>query len=301
MKRFWALGWIFFPLVAWAQGKVAAIISRDNFYNKWSTRWEREVFSRWAEGQGLNYEDVSGSDSVERIFQNLDRYSMIIVSTNALRDGRGYPQLFDQYKEDIKRWVENGGRLVVFGEYAGTTNPFFSGIRTDAYKWLEVLGIGRGPRRRGRDIGYLKSDDPVFEGITAEDLENSYFAWANYWSTLRIVEGHEYADRWEILAKNRRGDILMARAKIGRGLALVMSWEPGYAQGAFETLLNNTFTYARSYKSRAVPAGGLGEASLAGLLLFLWLLQRERRLVSRRGGKGNLSIGPLKNETCKRG
>jgi len=283
---------VFFLLSSptWA-AKMAALINRDHPYwgNDYATQYETQVFTQWAQQQGMQYEEIRGSANLERVFQNLDDYEMIVVDTNAIRDGAGYNPLFHQYKQQIKQWVENGGKLIVLGEYQARVNPGTTGGNTgNAYEWLEVMGITgvwEGPQHTGHDVGWIKSDDPIFSGITEQDLENSsaHPSRNNYWSVLRLVEGHPDANKWEVLARNEAGEILMARGRFGRGVALVTSWEIGYGQGAFGTLFTNSLTYVRNYGARRpTPGPGLLEAALLGLLALAALssfdaLRRRRK------------------------
>ena len=272
---------------AWA-AKMAALINRDHPYwgQDYATQYETQVFTQWAQQQGLQYEDVRGSDNLEQVFQNLDDYEMLVVDTNAIRDGADYIDLFQQYKSQLKQWVENGGKLVVLGEYHAEVNPETTGGDTgNAYDWLDVFGITgtyEGPQHVGHDVGWIKSDDPIFSGISEQDLENSsaHPSGNNYWSVLRLIEGSPEASKWEILAKNEAGEILMARGKFGKGVAVVTSWEIGYGQGAFGTLFTNSLTYAHNYgRRRPTPAPGLPETALLGLLglACLTLLDASRR------------------------
>ena len=277
-KRFpWGAILILLPVPAWS-AKMAALINRDNPYwgYDYATQYETQVFTQWAQDQGVQYEEIRGATNLEQVFQNLDQYEMIVVDTNAIRDGADYNPLFQQYKNDIKQWVENGGKLIVLGEYHAQVNPGTTGGNTgNAYEWLEVMGITgvwEGSQHTGHDVGWIKADDPIFSGINAEDLENSsaHPSGNNYWSVLRLVEGHPDASKWEILAKNDADEILMARGKFGKGVVLVTSWEIGYGQGAFGTLFTNALTYAKNYGGgRPAPGPGLPETALMGLLALL--------------------------------
>lgn len=287
----WGVIFVLLPLPASA-AKMVALINRDHPYwgNDYATQYETQVFIEWAQNQGLDYQEIRGASSLEQVFQNLDQYEMIVVDTNAIRDGAGYNPLFHQYKGEIKRWVENGGKLIVLGEYHAQVNPGTTGGDTgNAYEWLEVMGITgvwEGGQHTGHDVGWIKAGDPVFSGITEQDLENSsaHPSGNNYWSVLRLVEGHPDADKWEILAKNEAGEILMARGRFGKGVVLVTSWEIGYGQGAFGTLFTNTLTYAKNYgRRRPAPGPGLPEALLVGLMALFCLAVVD---AIRRRGKG---------------
>ena len=253
---------------------------------------ERSVFSEWANKYGLATEVYAFWDQaqMEQVLENLDQYEALIVGTNVVRDG--LYQIFMDHRDDIRQWVEGGGRLVVLGQFNGETTG-----GQDAYEWLEVFGIGRGPQNWGNDIGWLKAGDPVFQGVTEQELEAT--TWTdgnNYWSTLEILDGHPDAGKWEVLAKNDVGDVLMARGKFGKGMVLVTSWQIGNAEeanghweggewvwdpapGPFARLFSNSLDYVYTHGGRKpVPAPGLLDALVAGALMLslLGVMSRPR-------------------------